>query len=311
MPDKESLSLDYQQVLRDQVIDGNGPGTILKDFEIVLNFIGTDGVAVSGKYNLFPLNVLSELNARLSHPIEIDLKRPQQKSYPNIHGLYLLLRAAGLGLVRKSGKSQRLVLDREMLKSWKALNSTEHYFSLLETWMLRGNPGIIGERMNLFHSWIPECMRFCEWIPSNGMLIEGNRYGHNHIVYCIGLFGFALMELFGFISLEQLKPEKGKGWRIASVHRTAFGDALLQLLVEEYYDDIDRFLGYPDETDDTTGALQPVITSLFPEWKKNLTIPSTYSGMGHMFSRFFLARAAGDVLPCQVKRLCNSSAPLS
>ncbi len=39
------------------------------------------------------------MNERLSEPIQLDLKRPQQKSYPPINGLYLLLRASGLGQI--------------------------------------------------------------------------------------------------------------------------------------------------------------------------------------------------------------------
>ena len=52
------LSVQTQQVLRDQVIDDNGPGTILRDFEILLDFIGPDGVSVSGKKNFSSLKLL-------------------------------------------------------------------------------------------------------------------------------------------------------------------------------------------------------------------------------------------------------------
>jgi len=146
MSDKKSLSSEYQQVLQDQVINEDGPGTILRDFEIVLDFIGSEGIMVSGKTNLLLLKVLAELNSRLTHPIEIDLKRPQQKSYPNIHGLYLLLRASGLSMIRGSGKKSRLMVDKA-IESWRSLNPTERYFNLLGTWLVHGSPEVLAERM--------------------------------------------------------------------------------------------------------------------------------------------------------------------
>jgi hypothetical protein len=57
-----SLSDKNRQVLRNQIIDDKGPGTILRDFENLLEFIGPDGVSVSGKNNLFSLKWLPQLN---------------------------------------------------------------------------------------------------------------------------------------------------------------------------------------------------------------------------------------------------------
>jgi hypothetical protein len=57
-----SLSDKNQQVLRNQIIDDKSPGTILRDFENLLEFIGPEGVSVSGKNNLFSLKLLPQLN---------------------------------------------------------------------------------------------------------------------------------------------------------------------------------------------------------------------------------------------------------
>jgi hypothetical protein len=76
-----TLSDQNQQVLQNQIIDENCPGTVLRDFEKLLAFIGPDGVSVSGKNNLLPFKLLPQLNAQMTHPIEIGLKRPQQKLY--------------------------------------------------------------------------------------------------------------------------------------------------------------------------------------------------------------------------------------
>ena len=51
------------EVLRPQPIDRNGPGTILRDFESLLESFGTEGLRSAGKYHLllgiFP-SLLSE-----------------------------------------------------------------------------------------------------------------------------------------------------------------------------------------------------------------------------------------------------------
>ncbi|HUP11042.1 MAG TPA: hypothetical protein VM187_02480 [Niastella sp.] len=93
-----------KQILIDQVIDDRQPGSILADFETLLAFIGKDGMQVSGKYNLLPLHRLPELNERVTSPIKVILQRPQQRSYPNINSLYLLLRFTGLAQIKITGK---------------------------------------------------------------------------------------------------------------------------------------------------------------------------------------------------------------
>ena len=88
---------------------------------------------------------LTELNQRLSEPIQTALKRPQQKSYPPINGLYLLLRASGLGQIEYRGKKPFLALNPELLSSWKSFNPTERYCTLLESWLIHANEELLGE----------------------------------------------------------------------------------------------------------------------------------------------------------------------
>ena len=53
------LSTKNQQILLEQVFNDDGPGTILHDFEKILDFIGPDGIDVSGKYKFFPLKFIT------------------------------------------------------------------------------------------------------------------------------------------------------------------------------------------------------------------------------------------------------------
>ena len=165
-----SLSEKNQQVLRNQIIDDNGPGTILRDFKTLLEFIGQDGVSVSGKHNLFSFKLLPQLNEQMTRPIELDLKRPLQKSYPYLNGLYLLLRAAGFGMLEGSGSRQKMILDKAVLQSWKALNSIERYLTLFETWMIKGDPEIIGERGGLVDTPFVKWAQFFKRIPGKELV---------------------------------------------------------------------------------------------------------------------------------------------
>ena len=112
---KSKLTKAQEQCLRDQVITADQPGPVLRDFRVLLEFLGPEGVEAGGKYNLLPLKSIGELDRRLSRPLHLELKRPQLRSHPYLQGLNLLLRASGLSRVEGTGAKARLVLDPAML----------------------------------------------------------------------------------------------------------------------------------------------------------------------------------------------------
>lgn len=94
-----------QKILQQQTIIQHSPGIILRDFQTILEFLQPQGVEVSSTYHHFSLKYLQPLNSLLSYPIETNLKRPQQKSYPYIHGLYFVLRTSGPAFLTSLGMS--------------------------------------------------------------------------------------------------------------------------------------------------------------------------------------------------------------
>lgn len=156
-PQELSFSAKHKRLLRRLTVDENGPGTVLHDFQAFLDFLAGRETPLTGTLQL-PLRLLPEINARLARPLQLGLKRPQQKSYPHIHGLYLLVRASGLTDVGGTPRKPLLVIDDAVYRVWQGLNPTERYGTLLETWLLRGQPEIIGQRGR---SWfcIPETFR--------------------------------------------------------------------------------------------------------------------------------------------------------
>jgi hypothetical protein len=221
LPSEEQIAL-----LAAQTITETEPGTILQDFQTVLDFIGEKGITISGKRHQISFNLLAALNQRLSHPIEIALQRPQQKSYPQIHGLYLLLRATGIARIVAKGKQYRLMLNPPIYESWQQLNPTERYCTLLEAWLVRGHGELLGEDPNSFNEGT-RCLRDWQTIAAQKKHAYAKYTDQDLLARCPGLHNVALMELFGLLAITSGKPVAGKGWRIRSIAALPWGKALM------------------------------------------------------------------------------------
>ncbi len=259
----------YAEIFRQQQIDLDNPGTILRDFESLLDAFGTEGLRSTGKHHLLPQDKLFELDARLARPLRPRLKRPQQCSFPHLHGLHLLLRATRLAVPKGIGKrSGRLVLDPAVLDSWRTLNFTEQYFNLLEAWLLRGCTTMIGERGR---GWGGEMASRAGlvWtaIGNKGWHSRKNNYVpfYGTLDYCT----LALLELFGLADVERGESEEGAPWPILAVRRTLFGEAIFDTLLS-----LERILSMDLEAEQPDfGAWQPLLQKYFPAWRNNLQLP--------------------------------------
>jgi len=267
MPKQNTPCFNY---LASQIIDENGPGSILMDFEMLLGFI-EDGVPSTGKYHLLPMSRLFELDQRMTKPLRPRLKRPQQKSFPHLNGLYLLLRATQLGVPEGHGKANgQLMLNSAMHEQWLQLNPTERYFNLLEAWLRRGSWEAVGLRggglmnhvaLNARDLWMS--------IPATGRLFSKKERTRGSFLYNAERSStLALLELFGLMTVERNEPDEGKNWLVTEVHHTPFGDELLQIVFNE----IERELFAHEKRECEFGVWQPVLQSYFPQWANNLKI---------------------------------------
>ncbi|MGP1387077.1 MAG: IS1096 element passenger TnpR family protein [Thainema sp.] len=257
-------------LLQDLDITETTPGTIVKDFETLLAAMGDKGLPVSGKLQHISLKLLGDLNAQMSQPIQLALKRPQQKSYANLHGLCLLLRATGITKVATVGKTPHLQVDPDIYASWQTLNPTEKYFTLLEAWLMRATGEMIGEDRN----------------PMNegGRVLNGWAYlmdrqktykNYNEqqdLNYWPGLHNVALMQMFGWVEINSPKPEAGKGWRIKKVKPLPIGDAIATAAAGVYYQR-EYGGGFQQNYTQPWGELQPCFQPYFPAWQHNLAAP--------------------------------------
>jgi hypothetical protein len=169
---KATLTPDQIQCLKNQTFSNNEPGTLLKDFSSLLDFIGPGGIPVSGKNHLIAIKLLPQLNQLMSHPLDVTLKRPQQKSFPHINGLYLLLRASGLTQIAFEKKAAKLMLDNKVFADWTSLNPTERYFTLLHAWWLRGSDDIIGESGSGHENGLYGSLSFFQYALNDGLSLK-------------------------------------------------------------------------------------------------------------------------------------------
>ncbi len=264
---------EHKKMLQNLVIDAHGPGTILRDFEALLGLLKEKaGLAITTSGQL-PLNALKDINAHLAHPIQVNLKRPQQKSYPPIQGLYLLLRASGLTYAGGTGKKPLLLLDEAAYRQWLKLNPTERYCTLLETWILRGKLEIVGERwtpLEIIPENIGQSAAFYFKIPLAGMPVAGDRDTTHLLSYIPGWHNLGLLALFGLIHIEEGTPEPGQGWQIKTINRTPMGDALLIVLYRYFLENLSPIFEIDDATQTAFNSLQPLLQAYFPAWKNTL-----------------------------------------
>jgi len=240
---------------------------------------------VTGQHRLLPLRCLPDLNARMTFPLQLGLKRPQQKSYPHLNGLYLLLRGSGLSRIEAGGAKPRLVLDETVLASWAELSPTEQYCTLLESWLLRADPAAIGEQGGLFSSDHP--IRGWDYlfsqIPDQGLIVAGRKDIEDDLRFDPKLHNLALLELFGFATVQPNPPQPKAGWQIGRIWKTPLGEAMLQLLYDTIAKNV-RALSVHQTSPIPFGALQPVLQPYFPAWQRNLVIPEREFEAGvHIF----------------------------
>ncbi len=288
---RPKLTKAQEQCLRDQIITADQPGSILRDFGMLLDFLRPGPVETAGKYNMLPIKFLGELDARLSRPLNLDLKRPQLRSHPYLQGLNLLLRASGLSRIEGSGAKARMALDPAMMTLWNGLNPTERYFNLLEAWLRLGRPEMVGEQGPSWGGLLLPVLEVWRYLPAKGRKFDLEKPQEIHLVGIYrGFYQLALMDLFGLLVIEQ--PSRPvTPWSPASVKHSLFGDAVLTvlsaatfgfLLERDSLEVVEEDAEVEPEDEDEEewepevpqfGLWQRLFQPYFPEWRENLKFP--------------------------------------
>ena len=269
---KTELTSTQIQCLKNQRFNDNEPGTLLKDFSSLLDFIGTTGIPVSKKNHLFAIKLLPQLNQLMSNPLDVKLKRPQQKSFPHINGLYLLLRASGLTHIVSEKKETKLILNNKVFADWKSMNQSECYFALFYAWWHQGNDEIIGEHcQGLSQNYFYGNGHFFLETLGQGLDVKTDLRGLSYLRYRPGLHNLALMELFGFIQIKQDATLNKENWPIDTIKPTKWGSALLNYFFR-HASSLEEMLFEPSENNQAE-PWSSELKSYIPNWKKSLIQP--------------------------------------
>ena len=269
----------------DRTIDVNESSSIVRDFEVFLNFVAANDLQASGINELLPIKSLPELNALLTKPLDLALKRPVQKSFANINGLFMLGHASGLLILQRSEKSARFAVDSEALENWQSLSQVERYFTLVETWIVRSSTESVGERASLFDSPLYSLKRLFDDLRFKGANVKDNKFFQDSGFRLYGAHSIALAEMFGWLKIKHGAGETGKSWAIEKIEITNFGAAMLSKLLDNFQT-LDYKWQNAAEIENAEfdanafNLLQTIFQPYFPEWQNIFRLPQTETANG-------------------------------
>ncbi len=230
---------------------------ILKDFQMLLDFIGTGGEFVSKKLLVFSAKTLLELNQLMTKPISHNKTRPNHLTLPNVTVIYNCALQLGFFNYTDKGSRKQIAINPVALESWNSLNPTEQYFTLLNQW-LYGVEGNI-----FFHAPINRLELF-----KRKSLNQSSQYYEDFFTneYKIGGL-LAGLELFGLINIKHAKPDKSGGWKIKGLKLTEFGDFIFNVLLDKK--EMDKFSDWwiRAESNSIYSANFALFQQYFPELK--------------------------------------------
>ena len=280
-----------KQILSGQKITADGPGTILRDVQTMIGLFESGFISRTSAKGGMPSSLLAEINARLSGPLQLGLSRALLRDYPNIAGVFVLLRVMGLVRIENS----RYVLDPALLAVWRGFNPAEQYFALLEAWLFLADGCMVGckdERMGDqsfsvvsslsfgFSSKWKTFTEYCHLYPYEGAVTAWNTQ---------------LMVRFGLLEVEALPVEGrsrlAKGWIMGKGRRTDWGQAVAYIVLK-CLKCTDGYVVTPEGAG--FGTLKPGFSTYFPDWKNTFRPPSAPTVEGVFILKISLSGWRGD-----------------
>ena len=274
-----------RQILSDQQITTGDPGTILGDIETLIEFIGTVGLETKSKQGNLPAAALPTLNDRLAHPIDVNLNRPLLRDYPNLAGLYVLLRVMDIAQVDQ----RRLRINQDTHALWQSFNLTEKYFAMLEAWLFVADAEVLGRADRRRLSQFSDNMHFLIRLTSRWQTFH--EFCHIYAFEgAVSTWNTHLQTQFGLIEV-QARPAAGRqgtnrGWLMAAARRTRWGEAVAWAVAEataQAEGNFGIFIQTPEHAG--FGFLQPIFRPHFPDWRKVFALaePGFQAGL-HIFT---------------------------
>lgn len=248
------------------LLEGNE--TIVENINRVIAHIRNNTILATKNKYYFATKNIKELNEILVNPINIISTRPVQKTYPNVNGIYLLLRSMGILRFEASKKDIVMKIDEELFKNWKNLNETEQYFTLLELWLIHSSPKDVIEA---FHE-IP-------FVALNIFFRENTAPTLKKTIELIDFsseyYSVALYEMFGFIEIQEAEPIKKNKWNIIQIRVKPLIKNILPLITIDKKDLLSFIFSKPE-----LGYFQNKVQSHNKDYKNRLKYPKKITNTG-------------------------------
>jgi hypothetical protein len=290
----------------------DGPGTILRDVETMLGFVGPAGIFTKGKNANLPIDRLPELNLKSGFPVELRLKRALLKDYPNLAGTFILLRV--MELLEPQGT--RLTVNPQALSFWQGLNPAERYFALLETLLFQAQASVLGgERVREEEQLLEPLLSFLAHLSCD----RWQSLDRTDFFRVLGTFrdfpqwALFLLQQMGLAELGERSASTretfgstSRGWHLGTARLTPWGRTVTTGLLVFCMEEAARFEkesqqeSEEEETEEgpatllVYGSLLPVFQPHFPEWKVAYTLPTREVRLGTHLFKVMLAGWRGN-----------------
>ena len=137
-----------------------------------------------------------------------------------------------------------------------------------------------------------DCLDAWQHTPKHGYVFD---LKNPQYIYMLGIrrdfYKLALMDLFGFMVVEHPRRPV-MPWGPATVEHVPFGDAILTLLASRFLPNWYQDAAMEDEAGEEGGtavprfgAWQPLFQPYFPEWRRNLELPTPVPHQGTFIFR--------------------------
>ena len=175
--------------------------------------------------------------------------------------------------------------QRDRLSIMASPQSHLSEMTLIETWLTRANPEIIGERGGPFaslgnlYAWGTLFKDF----PDSGWNQGFDTDIQETIKYFVNDYNFGLIDLFGFVKSEFGPPLPKTSWYLNRLWRTPFGDAFLAVLMAKFRQKLEYSLFSLQEDRDALNNLRATLAwrahfnPTSPNCKTDLPLPMTVS----------------------------------
>ncbi len=261
------LDRNVSNTLSELIISDTFPGTIISDFEAFIDIVKNNEVLLATSQKSVTVSQLHDINKQLPTQWEVSLKRPLQKSFPNIHGLFLLLRCSGIFDAKKENRKTIISINPTIYTSWLALSAEEKYLNLLRVWLLHAHPEVIGERGDNFR-----IIRNVLWFILDILSDKEKDYTdrNDELSGVPELYNLLLCKMFGFIEIKLGEKKSAKDYGIVSITRTPVGKAFMSLILRVTLSDRWYAFAYEAESAEVFKRWQAYFKPYFENWKNNL-----------------------------------------